>query len=223
MAVVGFLLRCAGACGFLASTGVLSQQLVELQNHALDPRDLDTSAVALADVDGDRDCDLVVANGGSAGHQQSNLYANDGNGVFRHVPGALPAALRPTAAVGAGDLDGDGDVDLVFGNFGYGLANVVNQVLINDGRGVFADETAARMPVFTSLCTPVQPSDATRGVAVVDVDRDGDLDSGTTCRTPSWREISTATGTSIWCSATPARTASTGTTAPAASATRPGA
>jgi hypothetical protein len=60
-----------------------------------------------------------------------------------------------------GDIDRDGDLDVVVLNRGQ------ERVLVNDGDGVFTDETAARFPVTT---------DSTRGGGLADLDGDGDLD-----------------------------------------------
>jgi len=62
----------------------------------------------------------------------------------------------------AADLDGDGDLDLVVAiEFGR------NVLLINDGTGVFADESGARLP---------QPINDSEDIAIADFDGDGDLD-----------------------------------------------
>ena len=60
-----------------------------------------------------------------------------------------------------GDIDGDGDLDIIVLNRGQDL------VLINDGGGFFTDQTAARFPVT---------ADTSRGGGLADLDGDGDLD-----------------------------------------------
>jgi hypothetical protein len=68
-----------------------------------------------------------------------------------------------------GDLDGDGDLDIIFangGDFSIPGAPQVQRVYINDGGGVFTDESAARLNLL-GLC---------RGVELGDIDNDGDLD-----------------------------------------------
>ncbi|MCU0866626.1 MAG: VCBS repeat-containing protein [Planctomycetes bacterium] len=123
----------------------------------------ETWSVALGDVDGDGDLDLVSGNGGGTQGQQSRLYRNDGTGTFTDVTvGRLPVFAGFTSTVVLGDVDGDGDLDLVLGNIGQ-----QKRLYRNDGTGTFTDVTAGRLPV---------DSDPTFALALGDVDGDGDLD-----------------------------------------------
>jgi hypothetical protein len=128
----------------------------------------DISAEArFADVDGDGDLDILIANENPfnpspTGGDQNRLWINDGTGRFADQTAArLPARTDQTGAIVPGDLDDDGDLDLIVLNRGQDF------VLINDGAGHFVDETAARFPVTT---------DSSRGGGLSDVDDDGDLD-----------------------------------------------
>jgi hypothetical protein len=126
----------------------------------------DISADArFGDVDRDGDLDILISNEnpfpGGVG-AQNRLWINDGHGNFTDQTAArLPAAINQTAAMLPGDVDNDGDLDIVVLNRGQ------DNVLINNGTGVFTDETPARFPVT---------SDTTRGGALADLDGDGDLD-----------------------------------------------
>lgn len=71
-----------------------------------------------------------------------------------------------------GDVDGDGDLDVVVGD---GVTS--NQLLLNDGRGNFVDATAGRLVTPTTPAIPSLPwINATMQVDLVDIDGDADLD-----------------------------------------------
>jgi hypothetical protein len=132
------------------------------------PFPADISAdVRCADVDGDGDPDILVSNENPfnplpTGGAQDRIWINDGTGAFTDETALrLPVDSDQTAALLPGDVDGDGDLDLVKINRGQEL------VLINGGQGVFADGTAARFPVV---------DDSSRGAELADLDGDGDLD-----------------------------------------------
>jgi len=135
---------------------------VTSSNVSLDPY-LYTDSVALGDMDGDGDLDLVAGN--SWGLANNRLYLNNGTAdPFAGVTGSDASAdARSTFSMALGDVDGDGDLDLVEGNY-----DQPNRLYLNDG-----------------TATPfsgVTPSDvtadvhSTESVALGDVDGDGDLD-----------------------------------------------
>lgn len=118
-----------------------------------------------ADVDGDGDPDILIANEnplpfGPPG-DFNRLLLNDGSGVFTETQGRLPVSINQSAGYAVGDIDGDGDLDLIEVNIG------ANNVFINDGAGYFTDETATRL---------VTSPRSTRKGILADVDHDGDLD-----------------------------------------------
>jgi len=87
----------------------------------------------------------------------------------------LPTGLANvgnTEALALGDVDLDGDFDVVLAQLGFSPGGQ-NQLWINQGglqggtKGHFVDDTAARLPALL---------DPSRGVQLADLDRDGDLD-----------------------------------------------
>jgi hypothetical protein len=84
------------------------------------------ASLALVDVDGDGDLDVAFAilNGSNA------LFLNK-NGVFVRAPHHWRTPDLWSHAIAAGDVDRDGDPDLLVGNFGR------NRLYLNNGHGRF--------------------------------------------------------------------------------------
>lgn len=88
-----------------------------------DLADRSTFGVALGDVDGDGDLDLVCGNGGTR-QELNTLYLNiGGESVFSTTPAWEPVVsadslFGSTLGIALGDVDGDGDLDIVDGNAG---------------------------------------------------------------------------------------------------------
>lgn len=119
-----------------------------------------TGTVALADVDGDGDLDIVDTGHGG---WSVDVLLNAGGGHFGAPSGNAVASPAQTAI---GDLDGDGRVDLVVaeqaGDYGLG-------VLLGTGGGLFG----------TLLQYPPQLHGGYQAVVAADVDGDGKLDVAT--------------------------------------------
>ncbi|WP_161603159.1 FG-GAP-like repeat-containing protein, partial [Moorena producens] len=118
----------------------LSEQDLPVQDH---------QHLVLADVDGDQDLDVIVSD-----YQAARVYRNEGDGTFGRAD-----RLQLAARISSGDLDADGDTDLV-GRHTDGSLRIGK----NDGKGKF-DVSGA--PVFPT---------GVDWVDLEDMDSDGDLD-----------------------------------------------
>lgn len=124
----------------------------------------DFSKLLIADLNNDNFVDLVVSGEreGSGSDRIADLYLNNGNGVFGYVKNSPFDDFGEYSA--HGDLDGDGDLDVVI--CGLELYNSANQTRIywNDGEGNFTGDNDNDLLGM-------------RGeIDLVDFDGDGDLD-----------------------------------------------
>ncbi len=117
----------------------------------------ETSSVAVADIDGDGDLDIVFGNGDNVTNEANTVWTNNGSGVFTDTTQVL--GTEATYSVALGDIDGDGDADLVVGN-----TNEPNTAWTNDGSGVFTNtgQTLGKAYTWSNV--------------LHDMDADGDLD-----------------------------------------------
>ena len=131
----------------------------------------------VADVDGDRDRDVLM---GTTYQTRSRLFLAEGDDSWREVSRTrLPRAPRSIGDLETGDVDRDGDLDVVLADWGPGspMTNrgARTRLWLNDGSGRFSDATAGRMPG-----TRVKFS---WDLELVDVDNDWDLDVAVSCKT----------------------------------------
>ena len=125
----------------------------------------ETFEVVLADADGDGVLDAITQNHDFDGavRDQISVLAGNGDGTFDLDPDPQPISSLIIGSWGegymdAGDVDGDGDIDLAVG----GVSSQADAILKNDGTGEF---TATTYDLFGAL-----------SVTLVDADDDDDLD-----------------------------------------------
>jgi len=149
---------------------------------AVDGSGLSTGAMGtdFGDVDGDGDFDVIVAN---LDMEQNTLYRNEGGGLFEDR--SVASGLGPPSLLSVGfgceffDADLDGDLDCMVAN-GHVLDNIEllepaqtfrqrAHFYRNDGSGRFAQIGGEAGPYF-------EGRQVGRGLAIGDLDDDGDLD-----------------------------------------------
>jgi hypothetical protein len=143
--------------------------------------------VELGDVDADGDLDAYIARDGL-----NMLWLNDGHGELTDS-GQRFGENHPVNDISIGavlaDLDGDGDLDAFMTNTGGSDAGSGNTIWLNDGHGTFFD-SGLRLGHAYSL-----------GVALGDLDGDGDLDAFVT--NSYFSNPSVDTSNRVWLNVTP--------------------
>lgn len=123
--------------------------------------------IKVADLNGDRHLDIVL---GTTFNTQTRLFLGDEDGWTDVTRDNLPAAKLSVGDLEPGDVDRDGDLDLVLADWGGG-SPMTNQggrvrLWLNDGEARFRDVSRRQMPAFTN----------NYDFAPVDLDGDGFLD-----------------------------------------------
>ena len=128
------------------------------------------------DLNADGFVDIIV---GTTYQTQSRLFMGAGQGRFTEVtPTHLPSQPLSVGDLEPGDVDGDGDLDLMLADWGPGN-NMSNEggrtrLWLNDGTGRFTDATTARMPDIRVRFS--------WDLELADVDNDADLDALVSCK-----------------------------------------
>ena len=97
-----------------------------------------TADILIADFNGDGIDDVMIAGRGvnAEGHpgERNQLLLSDGVNHWRNAKESLPDDVGVTLSLSAGDIDKDGDLDILVGNASiYGMP----YLLVNDGTGQF--------------------------------------------------------------------------------------
>lgn len=128
--------------------------------------DATTQDLLLIDIENDGDQDLFVAN-----ETDNRLFVNDGSGLFSDETAArLPQGDGETREADAADIDNDGDLDIIVGNVDFASGRPIqNQLLVNDGSGVFSEVTTENLASVVNMGNSFT-------IKFVDIDSDGDPD-----------------------------------------------
>jgi hypothetical protein len=120
-----------------------------------------STSIAMGDIDGDGDLDVIVGNGTWETQQYLEIWINRGDGKFDLSNQNIGKAKD--GGVSMADFDGDGSLDIFLCN-GYGGNN---KVFLNDGHGIFIEKQS------------MDGGDTTNSVkaGLADLDGDGDIDA----------------------------------------------
>lgn len=129
------------------------------------------------DIDGDNDLDMIISGKtNTSDNSDTIIYQNDGSGAFTQIQTGSIMGLG-ASSMSLGDLDGDGDLDLIISGFAGYYTNQHTKIYLNDGTGSFTEKNAG------SLMGLYEGS-----VELSDLDNDSDLDivltGGTDSSTP---------------------------------------
>ena len=118
----------------------------------------DTRSIAVADIDGDGDIDVMEGNF----NQTNRLFLNNGTGdPFNSVNPINVGTAQDTWFISLADLDSDGDIDVMEGNI-----DQANRLFLNNGTG---DPFNGVNPIN------VGTAQDSRSIALADIDGDGNI------------------------------------------------
>lgn len=123
---------------------------------------LQYGAARFIDIDNDGDIDLLLCGENNSGQPITELYSNNGSGLFTLNSSSSIDSLT-FSDIATGDIDNDGDHDFII--CGQSGANIATKLYLNNGSGVFSELTG----------TPIAPV-MLGTVKLADFDNDGDLD-----------------------------------------------
>ena len=153
------------------TTSLIDTEIYPGMAYGGDPYDSGNYGSVWLDFDNDGDLDLYIAHcrqsasSSSDQRRRDRLFVNNGSNVYTEQAatyGIEISNFKQTWTTSFGDLDNDGDFDVVMTNHGEN-----GQILKNDGSGHFTDVTAS-----TGWVTSIDPIES----VVEDFDNDGFLD-----------------------------------------------
>ncbi|MBU1076504.1 MAG: T9SS type A sorting domain-containing protein [Spirochaetes bacterium] len=130
------------------------------QGQSLSPG-VDFGSIALGDIDSDNDLDLVMTGFSTGPGYNFKIYTNNGSGNFSESQ-SLTGLF--TGGSSFGDIDSDGDIDLLISGTPDGSVNSILKVYTNNSTGIFNESQN------------INPGAMQSSIVLGDTDCDGDLD-----------------------------------------------
>ncbi|HEX4982394.1 MAG TPA: VCBS repeat-containing protein [Ilumatobacteraceae bacterium] len=155
-----------------------------------------TRVIKVADLDGDGGNDILL---GTTYETQSQLLLSSDSATWTNATADhLPAVDLSVGDLELGDVDADGDLDVMLAHWGNGGSPFevagVTQLWLNDGAAHFTDVTADRMPQIEIGFS--------WDLDLVDVDNDWDLDALVSCKVCEGSRLYLNDGTGMFTDAT---------------------
>jgi hypothetical protein len=146
-------------------------------------------AVKIRDIDYDGDNDIIL---GTTWIEQSQLFINDNGNFVNETGSALPPRPASVGDLEVGDVDDDGDLDLVLTNWGEspreddvvnaGSAGGVTLLWSQDGDPEYGDKGSAIFVDVTDPQMPVLDMRMAWELEFIDVNNDYQIDILTVCK-----------------------------------------
>lgn len=148
----------------------------EITNQIFEQEKYYARVIKVRDINTDNIPDIII---GTTFQTQSQLYKGLGKGTFQNITFShLPQLKSSIGDLELGDVDDDGDLDMILADWGPGI-NMENEggrtmLWLNDGNGKFQDVTQAQMPdVLIQFSWDLE---------FIDFDNDFDLDIVVSCK-----------------------------------------
>jgi hypothetical protein len=124
---------------------------------------VEEGSIAVADIDGDSDQDVLISGENHLGVATTKLYTNDGNGNYSEVNNTVFEGVNNSSTVFI-DIDGDTDLDIILSG-ADNEGERITRVYINDGTGSYED-------IYDSPFVGM----AYGAIGIADIDADNDQD-----------------------------------------------
>lgn len=111
--------------------------------------DIQRGDFAVADIDNDGDLDIIFSGENNGGIEKGAILVNDGSGNFSLQSGTRVITMGKSGNIQFGDIDGDGDLDVIFAGWGTSASPSIG-IALNDGLGNYTLASTSSYPINTA-------------------------------------------------------------------------